>query len=127
MMATLNDSHVSTFHPSVFDFSEIFVAPVKFEYIENKVIVTATGSSLEADIAVGDEIVSIDGSTIEEILGDAKKTVSHSNDQGLISTVINAGFFAGAEGSLMNLGIKKGDVITSYSIHYTKLYDVFLC
>ncbi len=116
MMATLNDSHVSTFHPSVFDFSEIFVAPVKFEYIENKVIVTATGSSLEADIAVGDEIVSIDGSTIEEILGDAKKTVSHSNDQGLISTVINAGFFAGAEGSLMNLGIKKGEEYETFEV-----------
>ena len=31
MMAKLNDSHVSTFHPSILDFSKIFVAPVNFE------------------------------------------------------------------------------------------------
>lgn len=35
MMATLNDSHVFTYHPSILDFSQIFVAPINFEYIEN--------------------------------------------------------------------------------------------
>ncbi len=108
MMATLNDSHVSTFHPSIIDFSKIFVAPVNFEYIENKVIITAIDSSIQANINPGDEIVSIDGLTIEEILKNEKKTVSSSNNQGFIATVIHPGYFVGAEGSLMKLGIKKG-------------------
>jgi len=108
MMATLNDSHVSTFHPSVLDFSELFVAPINFEYIESKVIVTALDSSIQANINLGDEITSIDGFTIDEILEKAKKTVSYSNLQGLIATVINPGYFVGAEGREMKLGIKKG-------------------
>lgn len=108
MMACLNDSHVSTFHPSIMDFSEIFVAPIDFEYIENKVIVTAIDSSIQANINPGDEIVSIDGFTIVEILEKAKRTVSSSNLQGLVATVINPGYFVGSEGSLIKLGIKKG-------------------
>lgn len=107
MMATLNDSHVSIFHPSILDFSQIFVAPVNFEYIENKVIITALDSSIQSNINLGDEIISIDGLTIAEILEKAKKTVSSSNNQGLIATVINPGYFVGAEGSVMKLGIIK--------------------
>lgn len=108
IMATLNDSHVSTFHPSIIDFSEIFVAPINFEYIENKAIVSALDSSIQANINIGDEIVSIDGFTIDEILEKAKRNVSSSNKQGIIATVINPGYFVGAEGSLMRLEIKKG-------------------
>lgn len=108
MMSHLNDSHVSTFHPSVFDFSSLFVAPVNFEQIKDRVIVTSVDSSITSDIKVGDEIVSIDGLTINEILENEKKTISSSNNQGLISVVINPSYFNGAKDSMIKLGIKRG-------------------
>ena len=66
--------------------SQIFVAPVNFEYIENKVIITALDSSIQSNINLGDEIISIDGLTIAEILEKAKRNVSSSNNQGLIAS-----------------------------------------
>lgn len=108
MMATLNDSHVSTFHPSVLDFSKIFVAPIQFEYVRNRVIITSIDDTISADISLGDEIVSIDDLTIVDILKKEKKRISSSNNQGFISTVINPGYFIGAEGSVMKLGIVSG-------------------
>ena len=106
MMATLNDSHVSTFHSSILDFSKIFVAPVKFEWIENKVIITGIDSSIVADISIGDEITSISDLSIDEILKNEAKRISCSNRQGLLSTIINPGYFIGAMGSSIKLGIK---------------------
>ena len=105
MMAALNDSHVSTFHPSILDFSKIFVAPVKFDWIEEKVIITAIDSTVKADIYVGDEITAINGMAINELLDKESKRVSSSNRQGLLATVVNPGYFAGASGSNIKFGI----------------------
>lgn len=110
MMASLNDSHVSTYHPSILDFSEIFVAPLQFEWIENKAIVTAIDSSVNADIHIGNEIVAINNTTIDDILKKEAKTISSSNRQGLLATVINPGYFTGPSGSLVKFSIKnKGE------------------
>ena len=107
MMATLNDSHVSTFHPSILDFSELFVAPVQFEWIEDKAIITAIDGTVKADIYVGDEITAIDDIAINDILEKEAKIISSSNRQGLLATVINPGYFVGAEGSKIKFGIKR--------------------
>lgn len=106
MMATLNDSHVSTFHPSILDFSEIFVAPVQFDWIEDKVIITAIDSTVKADINVGDEITSINDLTVDDILKEETKRISSSNRQGLLTTLINPGYFIGASGSKIKFSIK---------------------
>ncbi len=98
MMASLNDSHVSTYHASILDFSKIFVVPIQFEWIENKVIITAIDSSIHANINIGDEIVSIDNRTIEEIRKEESKFISSSNNQGLISTIFNTAYFIGEAG-----------------------------
>ncbi|MBI9053928.1 MAG: hypothetical protein JEY96_08940 [Bacteroidales bacterium] len=108
MMSCLNDSHVSTFHPSILDYSKIFVTPINFEWIDGKVLVTGIDSSINADINIGDELLSIDGLSISEILEKEKRKISSSNKQGLIATVINPGYFIGASGSLMKLGISDG-------------------
>jgi len=126
MMATLNDSHVSTYHPSIMDFSKIFVAPISFEYIEDKVIITAIDSSIQANLNIGDEIVSIDGIMIHDILENERQKISSSNDQGLIATVINPGYFIGASGSMMNLGIKKGKEIITVETPRTKYIFQFM-
>jgi C-terminal processing protease CtpA/Prc len=115
-LSHLNDSHVSTYHPSIVDFSELFVAPIKFEWIEGKVIITAIDSSLESTLAIGDEILSIDGNPIHSILESEKQRISTSNNQGLISVIINPGFFIGKEGSVMKLAINKGDKVESIAI-----------
>ncbi|MPM05066.1 hypothetical protein SDC9_51350 [bioreactor metagenome] len=105
MMANLNDSHVSTFHPSILDFSEIFVAPVQFDWIENKVIVTAVDSSVKSDIMTGDEILAIDDLSIDEILKNETPKISHSNRQGLLANLINPGYFIGPMDSNMKFTI----------------------
>ena len=107
IMSNLNDSHTSTFHPSILDFSEIFTAPLFFDYIEDKVIITAVYDDIAPTVQVGDEILSIDGKTIDEIMREAKRTVSSSNRQGFISVVINPGYFLGVPESIMKLVIKK--------------------
>lgn len=104
LMATLHDSHVSTFHPSIFDFSQIFAAPVAFAMFGDKVLVTALAGPVEG-IGVGDEISSIDGRSISRIIAEESPTISHSNRQGLLATLINPGYFTGTEGSTMKLGI----------------------
>jgi len=109
MMAELHDSHVSTFHPSLLDFSKIFVAPVQFKCIGEKVVITAIDSSVNADIHVGDEIVSIHNESIESIIKKEAIRVSSSNRQGLLSTVFNAGNFIGESGSFIEFGIRNGD------------------
>lgn len=126
IMATLNDSHVSTFHPSILDFSEIFVAPIKFEFIENKVIITAFDNSLKGKINIGDEIVSIDGIPINKILENEKKKISSSNNQSLISTVINPGYFIGRSNSMMKLGIRNGDEIIDFETPRTTYIFQFM-
>ncbi len=98
MMASLNDSHVSTYHSSILDFSKIFVVPIQFEWIEDKVIITAIDSSIHANINIGDEIIAIDNRTIEEIIKEESKFISSSNNQGLISTIFNTAYFVGEEG-----------------------------
>lgn len=105
MMATLNDSHVFTFHQSILDFSEIFVAPVQFEWIDDKVLITGFDNTLVKGISIGDEIVAIDNLTIDSILKNEAKTISHGNRQGLLATVINPGYFIGAEGSTIRFDI----------------------
>jgi C-terminal processing protease CtpA/Prc len=108
MMVNLKDSHVSTFHPSILDFSKIFVAPIQFKSIGEKVVITAIDSSVNADIHVGDEIVSINNETIDEIIQRETKRVSSSNQQGLLATVFNAGNFIGESGSMIKFGIRNG-------------------
>ncbi|PLX12284.1 MAG: hypothetical protein C0594_02605, partial [Marinilabiliales bacterium] len=105
MMATLNDSHVSTFHPSILNFSELFIAPIKFEWIENKVVITAVDKSITEDICVGDVITTIKGLSISYILKKEAVKISSSNMQGLLSTVINPGYYVGAAGSKIKLGV----------------------
>lgn len=109
MMVNLKDSHVSTFHPSILDFSKIFVAPIQFKSIGEKVVVTAIDSSVNADIYVGDEIVSINDETIDNIIKREAKRISSSNQQGLLSTIFNVGNFIGESGSIIKFEIKNGD------------------
>lgn len=108
MMSTLKDSHVSTYHSSILDFSKIFIVPIKFEWIENKVIISAVDSSLSGLLKVGDEIVSINDKTIREILIEEAKYVSSSNRQGLLATIINPGYFVGPDNSIMKFSINNG-------------------
>ncbi|TKG90795.1 hypothetical protein EYV94_23310 [Puteibacter caeruleilacunae] len=105
MMASLHDSHVSTFHPSILDFSKIFVAPVKFEWLDDRVVVTSVDKSVEADIHVGDVIAAIDGLSINDILKAEAQKVSSTNRQGLLATVINPGYFTGAPGSAIEFTV----------------------
>lgn len=107
MMSVLNDSHVSTFHSSILDYSKIFVAPIKFEWIEDKVIVTAIDTSIKADLNIGDEIVAINDQQISDLLKKESEIISFSNKQGLINTVINPMYFIGENGSNLKLLIKK--------------------
>lgn len=116
MMATLNDSHVSTFHPSILNFSEIFVVPVQFDWIEDKVIITAIDTSVTSDINVGDEITSINDLSIKNLLENEAKKISHSNRQGLLSTVINPGYFTGPLDSKVKFGIKSNGKIKTVEI-----------
>lgn len=126
MMATLNDSHVSTFHPSILDFSEIFVAPVQFDWIENKVIITAIDSSIKYDIHIGDEIVRINNKTIDNILEEESKRISSSNRQGLLSTIINPGYFIGAPGSHIKFDIKSRGKQKTIELTRTKYIFQFM-
>ena len=123
MMSYLNDSHVSTFHPSILDFSAIFVAPIYFDYIEDKVIVTAIDKEAVSGIQIGDEILSIDGRSISQILEEEKRFISASNRQGFISTVINPGYFIGEAGSMMKLEIKQKN--KSISKEFSRTIPVF--
>ena len=66
---------------------------------------------MKINAALGDEIVSINGLQINEILDNEKKKISSSNKQGFVASVINPGYFTGAPGSLMKLGIRKGKEI----------------
>lgn len=126
MMATLNDSHVSTFHPSILDFSELFVAPVQFEWIEDKVIVTAIDQTVKAEIYVGDEITSINDLPINDILVKEAKIISSCNRQGLLATVINPGYFIGAEGSKIKFGIKRNEKQKTVAIPRTMYVFQFM-
>lgn len=121
MMAMLNDSHAGVFHPSIFDFSEIFVVPLNFEYIENKAIITFMDSSIMPLLRPGDEITAIDGLSIAEIMEEGKKKLSYSNRQSLIAQVINPGYFAGAPGSMMKLEIRRGKENSSLELPRTTL------
>lgn len=124
MMAGLDDSHVSTYHSSILDFSAIFVAPVQFEWINEKVIVTAIDSVIQADICVGDEITAIDDMRIDQLLEKESKKISSSNRQGLLSTVINPGYFIGAAGSTIKFTIKR-DMKKSTSVEIPRSTYVF--
>ena len=119
MMSHLHDSHVSTFHPSVLDFSAIFAAPVYFDYIEDKIIITDFDPEIIPGIQVGDEIISIDGQTVTEILENGKNTISHSNLQGLISVLMNPGNFVGLPGSMMKMEIRHHNKISEIEIPRT--------
>lgn len=126
MMTNLKDSHVSTFHPSILDFSKIFVAPVQFKSIGKQVVVTAIDSSVNADIQVGDEIISINDETIDDILEREAKRISSSNRQGLLATAFNAGNFIGESGSNMKFGIKNGDSEKSVEVPRTMYVFQFM-
>jgi len=126
MMATLNDSHVSTFHPSILDFSEIFVAPVQFDWIEDMVIITAIDTAIKADINIGDEITAINDLTISEILIKESKKISSSNRQGLLATVINPGYFVGAPESKIKFEIKNNGKLKTVEIPRTKSIFQFM-
>lgn len=126
IMATLNDSHVSTYHPSILDFSEIFVAPVQFDWIEDKVVVTAIDSTVKADINVGDEITAINDFTINDILKKESQRISSSNRQGLLATVINPGYFIGAHESRIKFDIKSSGKEKTVEIPRTKYIFQFM-
>jgi len=121
MMSKLNDSHVSTYHPSILDFSKIFVASIQFEWIENKVIITAITPEIEDNfnIRIGDEITSIDDKLIPQIIKEQRQKVSASNDQSFYSIVINPGNFIDAPDKPMRIRIKRTKEKTEYQIPRT--------
>lgn len=126
MMAKLKDSHVSTYHSSILDFSKIFVAPVKFEWIEDKVIITAIDSSVNADIEIGDEIIAIDNVTINNLLKQESKKISSSNRQGLLATVINPGYFIGMADSKIRFKLKSSKELKIVEIPRTRYVFHFM-
>lgn len=111
MMSNLNDSHVSTYHPTILDFSKIFAAPIQFEWIQNKVIITSFTPEIKEnfDIQVGDEIISIDEKSIQQIIKDNKQLVSTSNDQSFYNSVISPGNFVRAPDIPMIIIIKRNN------------------
>jgi len=121
MMSKLNDSHVSTYHPSILDFSKLFVAPVQFEWIENRVIVTAVDPKItnDFDILPGDEILSIDEKSIELILKEQKIHISASNEQSFYSILINPGYFINSPEIPMKLSIKREKKVQKFEVPRT--------
>lgn len=107
MMATLNDSHVSTFHSSIMDFSKIFVVPAKMEWIEEEAVITAVDTSMHNLLLSGDVILSVDGISFNELLEQESKKISCSNRQGLLAVVVNMAYFTGEQGSDVALEVMR--------------------
>jgi C-terminal processing protease CtpA/Prc len=126
IMSTLNDSHVSTYHPSILDFSMLFIAPINFKWIEEKVLITDIDSTLKIDAAIGDEIVGLNGFSINELFENEKTKISSSNRQAFITNLINPGYFTGAPGSLMKLRIKKNTGIIDIEVPRTSFIFQYL-
>ncbi|MCK5028253.1 MAG: hypothetical protein KAR57_01375 [Bacteroidales bacterium] len=129
MMSKLNDSHVSTFHPSIFDYSKLFVAPIQFEWIENKVIITAIIPEFigKFNIQASDEILSIDGKSIQQIIKDNKQKISASNNQSFYNNVINPGNFVDALNVPMKISIKRNNKEQELEIPRTvQIFEFFM-
>ncbi len=120
MLAPLNDSHISVFHPSLVDFSAMYVAPVTFEWIENRMVVTGVGEGI-TECRPGDVISAVDGTPVAGLLEAGRKRISHSNRQGLLATVIHPGNFAGEKGSPILLNIDGKKIILSRSVSIWEL------
>lgn len=112
MLAPINDSHISIFHPSIIDFSAMFVAPVNFEWIDSNMVITEVREDI-AGCRVGDIISAIDNLPVTQILEINGKQISHSNRQGLLAAVINPGNFVGPQGSALTVKINGKDIVLS--------------
>lgn len=112
MLAPLNDSHISIFHPSIIDFSAMFIVPINFGWIQNQMVITAVNDSITG-CQVGDVISAIDNIPVNQILETSQKQISHSNRQSLLATVINPGNFAGQQGSTLTVNINDKNIVLS--------------
>lgn len=107
MLCPLNDSHIFVGHESMLDFSALFVAPVMFDWIEDRAVVTAFAPELEGIVNLGDEIIAIDDVTIAQTIEESRVNSPHSNEQSLLSTVVTPGYFTGPSGVPVKYTIKR--------------------
>lgn len=112
MLAPLSDPHLLISHPSIFDFSTIFVIPINFEWIENKMVITEVRDST-IECQAGDIITAIDSIPVTQILETKRKQLPYINEQDLLSIIINPGYFSEQYDSKSTIKINDKDVTLS--------------
>lgn len=123
MLSPLNDSHISFFHPSIVDFSAMYVAPINFEWIEDQMVITAVSNKI-TKCQVGDIISDIDNLPVNQILALNQKQISHSNRQGLLATVIHPGNFAGRQGTNIMMKVNGKNVVLPRTVPIWEMKDL---
>ena len=78
MTAPLNDSHIRVFAPNGHPSRSQFFPPVRIGRVEGTVIVTAVEGEANGEVIPGDEVVSIDGRTVEQTEAYMRARVSAS-------------------------------------------------
>lgn len=78
MVAALHDGHGNVFHPEL---GPRFVLPLRWGWIEDRLVVTQVGETLAGRIAPGDVVEAIDGTEAEKALGEAEERISGATPQ----------------------------------------------
>lgn len=90
-MANVNDSHIDiqeniTFDPLIHKYIQSFVTPLKFDWCENNKIYISVSDSL---VNKGDQVISINGIDIKELIKTKSKYISASSNQGKMEKIVN--------------------------------------
>jgi C-terminal processing protease CtpA/Prc len=80
MTAPLNDSHIRVVAPNNQPSRVLFYPPFRLSRVEGRVIVTAVGDQVKAEVAVGDEVGSIDGQALDRIEAYMRAHISASSE-----------------------------------------------
>ncbi|ESP94301.1 S41 family peptidase [Pseudoalteromonas luteoviolacea] len=75
----LQDNHVFIALPNEFRNEGVYQLPIGLDYIESKAIVTSKTDYISLQIEIGDELVSIDGVAVEELIQAATTTIPKSD------------------------------------------------
>ncbi len=121
LTSKLNDSHIRILHKAI-DYGN-YTIPVKFARINEKVIVVATKSdpnNLELLPDIGDELIKIDGRSVQEIEADWKNKKSVSTEQSFYRFLYNLNYISrGKKNSEVKLTIRKNDINKIISLKRT--------